>query len=410
MKRKLRLRNPNFLSNLLIVLIGILFYVVLTHLGAVHTHLISIKKVLMPFIIGFAIAYLLNGPASFFERRVYKKLMGKRGLSILSVYLPVIIIIVALLYVVVPSVIDSVTSLISNLPVYLNNLTTWVDNIAANLGVEWDVLNSLLGSYEDLWSSLASAISTQLPELINYGISIGKAVISGITAVIASVYMLNGKKKLRHQITGLLYGLFPKKGVVKFLHICRRANRIFIGFIYGKLIDSAIIGILCAIFCVILRIPLVPLISVIIGVTNIIPFYGPFIGAIPSVLIILMINPWAALRLAILVLVLQQVDGNLLGPKILGNTTGLSPIWVLVAIVVGGGLFGVVGMILGCPVFAVIYMLLRDYISTRLKKKNLDIYGHTLHPEEAGDSASPPESADAADPGDPADSDNFEDE
>ncbi len=180
-----------------------------------------------------------------------------------------------------------------------------------------------------------------------------------------------------------MFALFPEDRTGHFLHVCRRANQIFIGFINGKIIDSAIIGVLCAILCVILRIPYVPLVSVVIGVTNIIPFFGPFIGAIPSALFLLMVNPWGALRFVIMIFVLQQLDGNLIGPKILGNTTGLSAIWVLVAIVVGGGLFGVAGMILGVPVFAVLYMLMRDFVNQRLKKKNIDGDGRPLEPTQS---------------------------
>ncbi len=380
MKKKLHLFDSKMLSNLLIVLIGILFYVALSNLGVIRQRVSGFLNVLSPFIIGFAVAYLLNTPVVFFERKVYKNLRWKRGLAIMTVYFLVLALMVVLIALVLPQVIDSIIALVNNMNTYLNNLNTWVTGFTEDLEIEWEGLDNLLLSYQGLWSGLASTVSSVLPQVLNYGIAVGSGIISAITAIISSIYMLSGKKKLKQQLKALMFALFPEDRTGHFLHVCRRANQIFIGFINGKIIDSAIIGVLCAILCVILRIPYVPLVSVVIGVTNIIPFFGPFIGAIPSALILLMVNPWAALRFVIMIFVLQQLDGNLIGPKILGNTTGLSAIWVLVAIVVGGGLFGVAGMILGVPVFAVLYMLVRDFVNQRLKKKNIDGDGRPLEP------------------------------
>lgn len=383
MKKKLHLFDSKMLSNLLIVLIGILFYVALSNLGVIRQRVSGFLNVLSPFIIGFAVAYLLNTPVVFFERKVYKNLRWKRGLAIVTVYFLVLALMVVLIALVLPQVVDSIIALVSNMNTYLNNLNTWVTGFTEDLEIEWEGLDNLLLSYQDLWSGLASTVSIVLPQVLNYGIAVGSGIISAITAIISSIYMLSGKKNLKQQLKALMFALFPEDRTEHFLHVCHRANQIFIGFINGKIIDSAIIGVLCAIFCVILRIPYVPLVSVVIGVTNIIPFFGPFIGAIPSALILLMVNPWAALRFVIMIFVLQQLDGNLIGPKILGNTTGLSAIWVLVAIVVGGGLFGVAGMILGVPVFAVLYMLVRDFVNQRLKKKNIDGDGRPLGPTQS---------------------------
>ena len=150
------------------------------------------------------------------------------------------------------------------------------------------------------------------------------------------------------------------------------------GFINGKLIDSAIIGALCFVLTMIFRIPYPVLVSVVVGATNIIPFFGPIIGAVPCVMILLIVDPWAALRFGVLVIALQQFDGNILGPKILGDSTGLSAIWVLVAIVVGGGLFGFPGMLLGVPTFAVLYSLVREWTNARLESKGIDADGNPL--------------------------------
>lgn len=205
--------------------------------------------------------------------------------------------------------------------------------------------------------------------------SVGNGVVNGVvtavTAVIASIYMLSGKPRLVNQLKKLVYAAFPAKGADRILTVSGKANQIFVGFINGKLLDSAIIGVLCFFLCTICKIPYAVLVSVVIGVTNVIPFFGPIIGAVPCIMILVIVNPWAALRFGVLIIALQQFDGNILGPKILGDSTGLSAIWVLVAIVVGGGLFGFAGMLLGVPTFAVLYSLIKEWAERRLEEKGL---------------------------------------
>ncbi len=381
-KKKLWTPDAKSVSNLFVVLIGILFYVLLTNFGAVREKIAMVFGVIEPFVAGFAVAYLLNTPVGFFERKVYRKLRWKRGLSITTVYVLAVVVVVVLIDLVLPQVIESVVMLINNLEGYLANLNAFVDDLVVRFDLEHEEgIDAFLLSYEDLISKAAQMISTMLPKLVNYGVAIGNGVIAAITAIISSVYMLFGKGKLKIQIKSILFALFATEKVERGLNICRRANAIFVGFINGKLLDSLIIGILCFILCTIFRIPLALLISLIVGVTNVIPFFGPFIGAIPSIMILLIVNPLAALKFTILVIVLQQFDGNLLGPKILGDSTGISAIWVLVAIVVGGGLFGFIGMLLGVPTFAVIYMLMKDYVAARLAEKKIDSEGRPL-PEE----------------------------
>ena len=212
----------------------------------------------------------------------------------------------------------------------------------------------------------------------------GNGVVAGVTAIISSIYMLAGKGRLVPQLKKMLYAVLPKRKADQFLEICSHANQVFVGFINGKLIDSAIIGVLCFILCLILRIPYPVLVAIVVGVTNIIPFFGPIVGAIPCLMILVIVDPWAALRFLILVIALQQFDGNILGPKILGDSTGLSAIWVLVAIVVGGGLFGFPGMVLGVPTFAVLYDLVRQWVNKRLVKKGIDGNGKPLEPANSG--------------------------
>lgn len=374
--KKLRfLLGGKFLSTLIVVLIGIAFYQALSHFDVIRHSLSDILDVVSPFLAGIVIAYLLNSPTRFFERTLFSKLRCRRTLSILTTYLLTLAAAAILLTLVLPQIGQSLSGLVNNLNKYLDNFNDLLYHFTDVLELDTALEDKLLTASQDLVNSVAdllsSLVTTHLPKLLNYGVAIGSGLVSGITAVISSVYLLAGKERLIIQVRKSLYAVFPKEKTDWFLGVCARANEIFSGFVMGKLLDSLIIGILCFFLCILLRIPLPLLIGVIIGFTNIIPFFGPIVGAAPCALILLIIDPWSCLRFLILILVLQQFDGNILGPRILGNSTGLSPIWVLVSIVVGGGLFGFPGMVLGVPTFAVIYTLARDWINRRLKEKGL---------------------------------------
>lgn len=379
-KKKWYILEGHFISLLVVLLLAILFYVGLTHFNVIAVRIKMFTKVLSPFIAGFAIAYLLNTPMCFFERKLYKNNKYRRVLAITTVYLLALAVVVILLNLIIPQVVQSITDLAANMQTYLNSLDTVVNNLSEQFQVDGDGISEMLGSYQDLMSDLSKKVTEALPQIVDVGFAVGNGVISGITAVISSVYMLAGKDRLVPQLKKIMYATLPKRRADWLLEVCSQANRIFVGFINGKLIDSAIIGVLCFILCLIFRIPYPMLVSVIVGVTNIIPFFGPIIGAIPCLMILVIVDPWAALRFFFLVIGLQQFDGNILGPKILGDSTGLSAIWVLIAIVTCGGLFGFPGMVLGVPTFAVLYSLIREWVNKRLRKKGIDGNGKPIDP------------------------------
>ena len=368
------------LSNLVVVCVGILLYLGLTHLPQVRGAIRSFLTVISPFIFGFVIAYLLSTPTNFFERKVYRRFKCRRGLSILTVFLLAVAVIAFLLQLVLPQVFDSIFNLMNNMSYYLENLDQLVGEIVRRFDLEGKGLSDLISSYNEIIQKATEFLQSAVPNLLNFGMAVGNGVITGVTAVIASIYMLSGKNRLIRQLKKLIYALFPANDVSHILRVCSKANQVFVGFINGKLIDSAIIGVLCFLLSTAIRTPYAILLSVIIGVTNIIPFFGPIIGAVPCLMILIMVDPWAALRFGILVVALQQFDGNVLGPKILGDSTGLSAIWVLVSIVVGGGLFGFPGMLLGVPTFAVLYSLMREWADARLAKKGINASGEPVSP------------------------------
>ena len=369
------------LANLFVVLTGIAFYMFLANFAEVRRIVGGVVGVLSPFVAGFAIAYLLNIPMRWLEDRVFSRLRYRRVLSIAVTYLVAAVLLSVLLGSVGPQVIQSVRDLINNVELYLTNLNALMLWMADRFQIPQEDLQPLFLSYRDIVDKAADMLTLALPHVVNFGVALGNGLVTALTALICSVYMLASRDRLLGQIRKVLYACMPTPRAHRVLEISRKANGVFAGFIGGKIIDSAIIGVLCFIGMSLLHMQYAVLISVIVGVTNVIPFFGPFIGAIPSIMILLIVDPWSALKFAIFVLALQQFDGNILGPKILGDSTGLSAIWVLVAIIVGGGLFGFPGMVLGVPAFAVLYSLASDWVAAKLKQRGLDADGNPLAAE-----------------------------
>ena len=377
-KKKWYILDGSHVQLLIVLIVAILFYVGLNHFSVVTVRINQFMGVLSPFIVGFAIAYLLNTPMCFFERKLFPNHRFKRALSILLVYALAFAVVAILLGLIVPQVVQSVKDLAGNMQTYLTSLDQLVQDLTEQFDLDADAINDMFGNFQNMISNMTAKAAEALPQLLDVGFAIGSGVIAGITALISSIYMLAGKDRLVPQLKKLLYATVSKRRSDWLLGVCGQANRVFVGFINGKIIDSAIIGVLCFILCAIFRIPYPMLVSVTVGVTNVIPFFGPIIGAIPCLFILVIVDPWAALRFFALVIGLQQFDGNILGPKILGDSTGLSAIWVLISIVTCGGLFGFPGMILGVPTFAVLYALVREWVNKRLKAKKIDGNGKPL--------------------------------
>jgi len=377
-KKKWYILDGSHVQLLIVLIVAILFYVGLNHFSVVTVRINQFMGVLSPFIVGFAIAYLLNTPMCFFERKLFPNHRFKRALSILLVYVLAFAVVAILLGLIVPQVVQSIKDLAGNMQTYLTSLDQLVQDLTEQFDLDADAINDMFGNFQNMISNMTAKAAEALPQLLDVGFAIGSGVIAGITALISSIYMLAGKDRLVPQLKKLLYAAVSKRRSDWLLGVCGQANRVFVGFINGKIIDSAIIGVLCFILCAIFQIPYPMLVSVTVGVTNVIPFFGPIIGAIPCLFILVIVDPWAALRFFALVIGLQQFDGNILGPKILGDSTGLSAIWVLISIVTCGGLFGFPGMILGVPTFAVLYALVREWVNKRLKAKKIDGNGKPL--------------------------------
>ena len=360
--------------------LSILFFFLIYRFQGFGDAISKLTGILMPFIYGAVIAYLLKPVCNCVEdflRRLLPEKMGTAA-NMLAVTISLlfgILVVYALIMMIVPQLITSVTTLYYTARNNLNDFVDWASHqeiIASNQ----KLLDFIETSYDNLQDTLDNLVRTKLvPSMQSLLSGAALGVMSFVTflkniiiGIIVSVYLLASRKKFGQQGKLILYSLVKPRWANLIMEEIRYADRMFGGFINGKILDSAIIGVLCYIACLIFKFPSALLVSVIIGVTNVIPFFGPFIGAIPATLLILIQNPIKALWFVLFVLVLQQVDGNIIGPKILGNTTGLSSFWVLFAILLFGGLWGFVGMIIGVPLFAVIYDVLKKFVFHGLRR------------------------------------------
>lgn len=365
--------------------IGILAaYFILINLKRVSGILSSVSDILRPFIIAAIFAYIVNGPMMFFER-LFGRLTDKkkprpvlkRVLAIIAAWVASLAVLVLFFVIIVPDVKISITTLINNLPSYFESLKAFIVALAEKYQLDISYLNSFMNfqvtadGIMEIIDKYSDALIPQLANIANISVQIGSFIADVIIAIIISVYLLFSKETLIAQLKKVLYALFSRRFVDGTVRVARETHRTFSGFINGKLLDSLIIGILCFIGMSILKYEYALLISFIVGVTNVIPFFGPMFGAVPSVLLLLMIDPWHALWFAVFIFALQQLDGNVIGPKILGDSTGLPALWVMFAILVGGALWGVAGMFVGVPLFAVIYRFSKEIFENLLKKKNM---------------------------------------
>ncbi len=362
--------------------LSILFFFLLFKLETVGVYLKAAANTLMPFIIGCVMAYLIypisQGITAYLDKLTsdrFKKITLTIG--IFSGLILFGIAIYVLLWMLLPQLLDSVTSIIVGMPGMVESLSSWIATILKdNPKLQQAADIALESSSEQLQAWLTGTMIPKAQELIT---TLSASVISVfwflfdfVIGIIVCVYVLSSVDKLKRQAKMIVSAVAPKKYVKNIFEITYEMDQCFGGFIRGKLLDSLIIGILCFVCVSLMDMPYPVLISTIVGVTNIIPFFGPFIGAIPSGILILTVNPLQALYFLLFVFILQQFDGNILGPAILGQSTGLGSIWVLFSILVFGDLFGFVGMIIGVPTFAVIYFLFSKYVFKKLREREMD--------------------------------------
>ena len=296
-------------------------------------------------------------------------------------YLVAVLLIVLLAWLVIPQILNSIMTLFNNVPQYINGIQEMLLFVQGRYGVDLDRAIKMLDDSEAMLNEVYSLGKTALPQIMSTMGNVAGNFVNVFTAIASSIYMLADKEHLLHQLRTVTHALLPRRAAEQTLRICHYANDNFTGFFIGKIIDSAIIGVITFVCMTVLRLDFAVLISVFIGITNIIPVFGPFIGAVPSIFILLLVNPIQALIFCILILIIQQFDGNFIGPKILGQSIGISALWVLFSIVVGGDLLGIPGMVIGVPVFATLYGLAQEFIHAMLDRRGIDADGNAVAEE-----------------------------
>lgn len=371
----------------LVIVACIVCYFAFLRIDDIAKFLKEVSTILQPIIMGLVFAYLLNPMVKMIERNLIPVLDEKiknekkvrslaRNIGVFTSILVTLAVVVLLLNMVLPELYESIRDMIISLPGQMNDAMEYLEAHAIKDSAISGTLNTVLENAAaslETWlrTDLISQVNQMMSSLTSGVISFFETLFNIVIGLIVSVYVLTSKEKFIGQCKKATYALFQKDRANLILQVTRKSNEIFGGFVIGKIIDSIIIGIICFVVLSLLKMPYTLLVSVVVGVTNVIPFFGPFIGAIPSIILILLAEPIKGLYFMIFILLLQQFDGNILGPKILGNSTGLSAFWVVFSILLGGGMFGFVGMVMGVPTFAVFYYLVEMFLNQKLQKKKL---------------------------------------
>ncbi|WP_252230063.1 AI-2E family transporter [Clostridium sp. ZBS15] len=372
--------NTISIYSFIVVSAIIIFYLSISEFGSLLGKISGIIVILQPFIIGFSMAYILNFILKFYERKIseYNKLKslsfkGKRGLSLFITYITAMLLIALFIHFVLPQLIQSIIGLVNDVPKFINESTKFINELMLDLNISEEYLPLINNNFNEFINYIIKIATNLLPVLGSFVTKIASSIWNIVLGVIISIYLLIDKEKFCAMSKKVTYAVFYRKAAEKIIEITHRSNDTFGKFLMGKILDSFIIGVLTFIILTICSMPYAILISVIVGITNIIPFFGPFIGAIPSVIIILFVSPVKALWFLVIILIIQQIDGNIIGPKILGDSIGISAFWILFSILFAGKFLGLIGMIIGVPLFAVVYSIIKEIVEANLKKKGLKI-------------------------------------
>ena len=353
------------------------FYTLINNVEPLYGVFQAIFVALSPFIYGIGIAFLLNPLRKVIEyswlEKTKLKPRTKKVIASFGALLIGIIMLFIFFSILIPQMISSIQTFLSSFEGYVDSARNFFESNNFFSDDLLKTLNPVIDKGVSMLGDWVSNIASSLNAILMYSVIFAKGVMNFLIGMIIALYILLDEVNLKRQIKKVLYALLPEKTTKSILRTTRLTINTFNSFVAGKAVDSLIIGILCYIILSFMKMPYTPLISVVVGVTNMIPVFGPFLGAVPSILILLLVDPFKALEFSIFILILQQVDGNIIGPRILGGAVGLPTLYVMFAIIIGGALFGIVGMFIGVPVFSVIFVLVSEFIHRQLDKKNITI-------------------------------------
>lgn len=368
---------------LIVIILGITFYQVLSQMNIFKTKLNTSLRIFNPFIIGFVMAYLFNFILKFYEEKLLlsprfknifkEKAKLRRIIGLLFTYITVIIILYVFSNFIFPQIIASISGLLNNIPYYVDETSELLEDINQKLALKPEYSDIILKKWDEFLKTGIDFVTNLIPKFANFIKNFISSLWNIILGIIVSIYLLIDKEKFIALGKKILAASFSTKNYRKTAELVKRANTIFSKFLGGKILDSVIIGIMTFVILKIVKMPFTILVSFIVGITNIIPFFGPFIGAVPSFVIILFESPVKALWFIVIVIIIQQIDGNIIGPKILGDSLGISAFWILFSLMITGKLFGFIGLVIGVPLFTFIYSIIKDIVENRLRKKGLPV-------------------------------------
>ncbi len=376
------IKDPKFKGNLLIATYVIILSYVFLNLATVFKFLGGIVGIIKPFLIAIAIAFVLNIPMKLFEEKILidmskskKDIVRKmrRPLALTLTLVTVIGLIIGLVVFILPQLAESVSTLTKTIPHYVDSFEDMVNQYAASTDLFNNIWDEFLAVWKDVLQVAGQITGSLLTQVVNMTIGVTSSIVNFFIGLILAIYMLLSKEKLSRQSKKFIYAFSSERTSKKIMEIAAIANIKFSRFIAGQCTEAVILGTLCFIGMSIFRMPYALLISTIVGVTALVPIFGALIGTIPGAFIILMISPKMAIWFIVLIIVIQQIEGNLIYPIVVGNSIGLSAIWVMFAMIVGGSVFGILGMLIGIPLFGVIYTLLSSRTNKKLKDKGISI-------------------------------------
>ncbi|AKL97160.1 permease [Clostridium aceticum] len=373
------------------IILPIVFFQVLDNIGILLGNISGsfgwVRRVLSPFIMGGFIAYILNPGVRWFEKKLYSEVKYinerktlHRFVSILTVYVVLLGFITTLLIFVVPQITNNIREILRRVPEYDRITRNWLANWENDMGLDnlYNIAEYIEKNSKDIFDTASQVLEYVLNNIVTSIMTVTSGILNFVLAMIISFYMLSDKESFKISSEKFLRAIMKDETVDRMREFGKEADELFGKFIIGKSLDSFIIGVLCLIGLSIMNIRYGLLLSTIIGITNMIPYFGPFIGGVPVVIITFFDSPMKAFWVTLFVLGLQQFDGLFLGPKILGDSVGLRPFWIIFAIVVGGGLSGVLGMFLGVPIFAIIRLMVLRFIDEQLERKKIKKLDNTL--------------------------------
>jgi len=377
---------------LIVICLSLLFMNFITRITEIKASLDQKGSVFIPFLIGGVIAYLLNFVLKFYETKILKvsrrlrtkrKLM--RGCAIFLTYFSVGIIGYAFLYFIFPQLSEGITNFIEDFPDYTAQLTDFINGQLKRLNLAPEHVSYINERLAIIIESFVQVIKNIVPILLKNIVVLASSVWNVVIGIIVSIYLLGDKERFLGLTKKLIMALFNKKNAHRIIELAQRANWIFGRFLAGTVIDSVVVAVLTLVLLFVFKIPYAVLVAFLVGISNVIPFFGPFIGAVPSAIMIFFVSPIKALWFIIIIIVIQQVDGNIIAPKILGESIGLTPFWVLFSTLIFGNLFGIIGMIIGVPLFAFIYSIVKDVLEARLIRKSLSTDTEHYQPQKKPD-------------------------